>query len=220
MPQTNLLKTIIPLSIVCAVLVGYQYMGATWTAPTAAAPGNNAAAPINVGTSTQSEQVLQGTLAVDALAVFGDMIIVSEICNADRSTCATVEELLAGGGAPPPPPPPPSLINNQHTQAECTAAGGVVFNTGAVLMCQFNGGSCPATWTPYLNWTQTQSVSCQGSHADGSCRPHWSSNPTTGQHGFANMPRESVTAGNTVGENCNSSGVTTCYATITQIGCY
>lgn len=40
-------------------------MSAQWTAPTAAAPGDNTAAPINVGTTTQAKS---GNLAANILA--------------------------------------------------------------------------------------------------------------------------------------------------------
>ena len=45
---------------------------AAWTGPTAAPPGNNVDAPINVGTT---DQVKNGGVGVDALAVFGDELI-------------------------------------------------------------------------------------------------------------------------------------------------
>lgn len=68
----HLSKQIIPLAVVCSVLLGYQYLGATWTEPTATAPNNNTEAPLNVGSD---EQVKNGGLGVDALAVFGDVAI-------------------------------------------------------------------------------------------------------------------------------------------------
>jgi hypothetical protein len=69
------LTTIIPLAIVCAVLLGYQYMGATWTEPTSGPTGGNVAAPINAGTSTNSVQLVQGSLGADRLAAFDDVFI-------------------------------------------------------------------------------------------------------------------------------------------------
>ncbi len=43
-----------------------------WTGPTGTAPNNNVSAPINVGTSNQ---VKNGALSVNALAVFGNSIL-------------------------------------------------------------------------------------------------------------------------------------------------
>lgn len=47
-------------------------MGATWSEPTGAAPANNTDAPLNVGTT---DQVKNGGLSVDSLAVFGEVAI-------------------------------------------------------------------------------------------------------------------------------------------------
>jgi len=43
-----------------------------WTGPTAAPPGNNVSAPVNVGTV---DQIKEAGLGLDALAVFGNAII-------------------------------------------------------------------------------------------------------------------------------------------------
>ncbi|MAZ29913.1 hypothetical protein CL655_01385 [bacterium] len=69
---TQSLKTIIPLTIVCSLLVGYQYLGATWTEPGSNPPNDNAEAPINTGAT---DQVKNAGLSVDALAVFGDTLV-------------------------------------------------------------------------------------------------------------------------------------------------
>jgi hypothetical protein len=99
--MTHPLKTIIPLSIVCAVLIGYQYLGATWTEPVGTPPNNNVDAPVNVGSALQ---VKDGPLSVDGLAVFGDMevsgtttadrVFNRELCNETGTTCATINEIL------------------------------------------------------------------------------------------------------------------------------
>ena len=96
-----ILKQIIPLSIVCAVLVGYQYMGATWTEPAAGTlAATNVPAPINIGTESQ---IKEGRLSVDALTVFGDAlttgtttsdrVFAREYCDANGENCGG-----AGGG--------------------------------------------------------------------------------------------------------------------------
>ncbi len=42
-------------SLVAILFVGYNFMSAQWTAPTATAPGDNTAAPLNVSASTQAK---------------------------------------------------------------------------------------------------------------------------------------------------------------------
>src|ERR1700677_3087782 len=63
------LFTILVLALV--ILFGISAVAA-WAGPTASPPNNNAAAPINVGTV---DQVKNGGLGVNALAVFGDELI-------------------------------------------------------------------------------------------------------------------------------------------------
>ena len=167
MPQTNLLKTIIPLSIVCAVLVGYQYMGATWTAPTVAAPGNNAAAPINVGTSTESTQIISGTLGVDSLGVFGDMTIASGsvmyvnlICDTTGSNCFIPGSLGGGGSSGA-----ADLLTGAHQEDDCTELGGTLFDTGAGNICRFALTSCPMGWNQYESWSVLGPTYCSASYS-------------------------------------------------------
>lgn len=42
-------------SLVAILFVGYNFMSAQWSAPTATAPGDNTAAPLNVSASTQAK---------------------------------------------------------------------------------------------------------------------------------------------------------------------
>lgn len=63
---------IISLVVVCTLLVGYQYTGATWNNPTDVPPNGNVSAPVNTGSTAQ---VKNGALSVDALAVFGDTLV-------------------------------------------------------------------------------------------------------------------------------------------------
>ncbi len=57
--------TLIPLVVCFSLLTGYNFMSAQWSAPTAAAPGDNTAAPINVGSVTQ---VKSGNLMANIMA--------------------------------------------------------------------------------------------------------------------------------------------------------
>tara|TARA_B100000745_G_C20078269_1_gene368304 strand:+ start:221 stop:889 length:669 start_codon:yes stop_codon:yes gene_type:complete len=216
--------TIIPLAIACSLLLGYQYLGATWSEPTGSPPANNVDAPINVGST---DQVKNGGLSVDALAVFGDVaitsggtLIVSNICNADQSTCGTVEEFLAtstsGGGSTP-----GNLFANQHTETQCTSLGGEVVAVGGETICRFPQNSCPSGWTNFSDWSTTENRSCTGTG-------YWGCSVgtvNTGSHPWSNIAPESVTYrtnGIKVdGENqCQSYTTLTCSATVTQIGCY
>jgi hypothetical protein len=54
--------------ILGTISIGVAY---AWSGPTAAPPGNNVAAPINVGST---DQVKSGGLGVNSLAVFGNSI--------------------------------------------------------------------------------------------------------------------------------------------------
>lgn len=60
--------------IVVAFVIGTifsSFVALAWTDPTAAPPGNNVPAPVNVGSD---EQLKSGVLGVDGLAVFGNSI--------------------------------------------------------------------------------------------------------------------------------------------------
>ena len=48
------------------------FIALAWTGPTSAPPNGNVAAPINVGTT---DQIKNGGLGLDALAVFGNAIL-------------------------------------------------------------------------------------------------------------------------------------------------
>jgi len=119
---------------------------------------------------------------------------------------------------------PAPLVNGEHTQAQCTSAGGSVVNEGGVYFCRFNSSTCPAPWTQYLNWSTTSAAYCYCSPFSGYTCP---SNSPTGSHSWSNTARESGTltatwyGGSTPycggsGYSCNCSAT----ATVTQIGCF
>lgn len=118
---------------------------------------------------------------------------------------------------------PAPLVNGEHTQAQCSSAGGSVVNEGGVYFCRFNS-SCPAPWTQYLNWSTTSAVYCYCSPFPGYTCP---SNSPTGYHSWSNAAVESGTLtatwyGGTTAY-CGGSGYScTCSATaaVTQMGCF
>ena len=64
------MRYVVALGIPLLALLSFTLVTA-WTGPTAAPPGNNVAAPINVGSV---DQVKNGGLGVNALAVFGNSL--------------------------------------------------------------------------------------------------------------------------------------------------
>ena len=112
-----------------------------------------------------------------------------------------------------------------HTEAECVAEGGVVFDTGSTLLCRFDPPSsrtvgtgfsartvlgCPAGWTQYQNWSAT---------TPGRCAPAYGSSCNTSSHGFGNQAVETCFF-----QSCRDTnkgcGQATCSAGLTEIGCY
>jgi Chaperone of endosialidase len=61
----------LPLLAITGILLS-AVVAQAWTGPSATAPGNNVAAPINVGVTTQTKAGLMG---VNSLAVFGDTLL-------------------------------------------------------------------------------------------------------------------------------------------------
>ena len=132
--------------------------------------------------------------------------------------CATVS---GGSGTVACSNPSEQLLNGSstYTVADCSAAGGTAVQTDDGCLCKFRGSYCPSGWTQYLYYSQTLSQTC-----DGIGLPNCSdgSSCSTGNHAFANIPRETCTyiesswAGESIG--CVRS-IRTCYAAITYVGC-
>lgn len=111
------------LIVVAAAFVVFAFVAyaqGVWTAPTATPPGDNTAAPVNVGASNQ---VKIGGLAVGPLAVFGNAQI-SDNLNVDgvykrngvsgiTANCPAGQTLVN-----------PIVSGGIVTQASCGAAGG------------------------------------------------------------------------------------------------
>ena len=78
-------RYVVALGIPLLALLSFTLVTA-WTGPTAAPPGNNVAAPINVGTT---DQVKSGGLGLNSLAVFGNSLFGGSTgSNAYRNTCS------------------------------------------------------------------------------------------------------------------------------------
>ncbi len=76
---------LIPLIVCFSLLTGYNFMSAQWSAPTATPPGNNTAAPVNVGATTQAKS---GNLAVNIFAATTEMRS-TRYCNGLGLNCLT-----------------------------------------------------------------------------------------------------------------------------------
>lgn len=87
--KQNFIK-IIPLSIILCGLLTYSFMQADWTAPTADAPDNNTASPLNVSSSTQ---VKDGTLIGNIFGAVTEMRS-DRYCDKVGANCTG----LNGGG--------------------------------------------------------------------------------------------------------------------------
>lgn len=49
------------------------------------------------------------------------------------------------------------LANGQHNYKQCLNGGGVVFNTGSEKICRSDSTGMPNNWTPFKNWSTTES---------------------------------------------------------------
>lgn len=115
------------------------------------------------------------------------------------------------------------IVNGVHTSAQCTAAGGTVFTSGAIKICRFNSATCPSGWTNYLNWTTTTARSCNTSPVSPCCGNGTSC--TTGSHAFSNSAaletcQYEPTCRKWNGDSVCIATYATCTATRTQRGCY
>lgn len=79
--------TLVPLAVIVAGLLGYNFMSAQWQAPTATAPNNNTEAPINVSANYQAKLGDLGAVRMRA----------GEYCNADGTICVTAGAMGGGG---------------------------------------------------------------------------------------------------------------------------
>lgn len=82
------LKQFIVLAVFAFILVGAQRLSATttWSDPTAAPTAGSIVAPINIGVSSSTIQIIQGKLSMDTLGVFGKAFITSQLLVASTSS--------------------------------------------------------------------------------------------------------------------------------------
>jgi len=127
------------------------------------------------------------------------------------------------------------LVNDVHTEADCTNAAGtlVASDTAGKKQCKFtqsvnpggsSGGwnfSCPGGWTAYKSYTQTVSTPSSW------CKCDWpaeclylGSACTTGSHGWSNSGQETCGYGCYFGPGCSGYVYYTCYSNISARGCY
>ncbi len=219
-------KTPLALLLVLTFLIGADYLSA-WVAPAAVPPSSNVAAPVNTSGTTQTKPGLLGVselIAGDAIMVnradvptvdtkisLTGNIAASAYCDENGQNCFTAKSIIdtfSGAASPS-----TDIVYGVHTQAQCTAAGGTIFNTGSVSVCRFNGVSCPSGWTKYQQWTTTASQTC-GNACGTRC--------TAAGHAFTNLNPATCTyvPGRDTARGCDFGGSATCTATITQVGCY
>lgn len=99
-----------------------------------------------------------------------------------------------------------SFYGGNHTALDCTNAGGTVANDGTYDFCRFDLASCPSgspNWLQYNNWSTTNTNICWNSDNTAFCG--------TGSHIWGDAPSPACIIPTTT---------TSCYQTVTQIGCY
>ena len=228
-PILQPIKTII-LALLLAFSVSYVF--AAWSGPTATPPDGNTDAPVNVGIV---DQIKDAGLGVNVLSVFGrglfsgEMQIDSTGLVCEPSVYGTIkydEDSNCLQFCTDPDwqdvscaAPVVYIVNEIHTTAECSAAGGVPTDIGGlVYVCKFIDDSCPAEWTQYLNWSTTAACSTGG--GGGTCYATCISS----SHVFSDTARETCSVLRRYGAppNCiaNQGDLATCYATIQEVGCY
>ncbi len=125
------------LFIGSAILLAASALQA-WTGPTTAPPGNNVAAPVNVGTSDQSKN---GGLSVNALTVFGSQYIQTRLGVGVVSPVVAIETagtLKVGNGA---------------ETCQSVTAGGIRYNTTSANIEYCNSSA----WGAIGGWTASGS---------------------------------------------------------------
>ncbi len=124
------------LALLALVLVGAQRIGAatTWSDPTQDPPGGSIVAPVTVGTSSSTVQVVQGSLSMDTLGVFGSGFV-KKILSVGTSTAPISEDTTL------------FVDGNVGAEEYCDIAGENCF-TPSVVVNMLNdtddGVSCPS----------------------------------------------------------------------------
>ena len=145
---------------------------------------------------------------------------------------AKIAAVSGGGGTN-------DLYLGQHSSTQCTDAGGSVVIISGDKYCKFSGSSCGGGFTPRSNLTKTSAKTCNGTYCYSSscievCDTTKPDSCVTSYHSFAIHTRETCSYKITnvtdttdeikdgvyvTTEHCTDSNHT-CYANITEIGCY
>ena len=138
-----------PLVLIVVCLLSYNYMSAQWSGPTAAPPGSNKPAPINVGTSTDSIQTGTGSVLFNrfsaSTAVWSPLY-----CDAVGGNCFNPASTTE-----------PSMCPNKYFMTGISQTGDIVCAAASstapncttqsttVSGCYYGSGSpaCPAGYT-------------------------------------------------------------------------
>jgi len=121
------------------------------------------------------------------------------------------------------------LVGYQHSQGDCVTAGGTVVSTSvAFSQCRFNLAACPSGWVAYRNWTTTAPHTCNYTLSYASyCNQGGTictapNGITTTNHSWQDLAVETASYCKDpcyLDMHCKGA-CSTCYADITQIGCY
>lgn len=194
--------------LVVGVALGFaSILSAAWTGPISAPPDGNVSSPVNVGGFSQ---IKEGSLGVNALAVFGNQILsgtdlylnfgataaasgygfrdnggVMEFKDSD-GTWTAFKNLSDGIGDET-----VTLYNGAHTSADCSSAGGTLKSIGEEdYLCEFSGTSCISGWTQLDNWTSTAPSVCSSSCNGTGSYPDKQDSCSTNSHAFSNTAQE------------------------------
>jgi hypothetical protein len=194
------------LTIILTAALSVNYLFAAWVGPTQAPPGGNTSTPIHVGSTNQ---VKDGGLSLDALSVFGGgyfqgnvgigvvspmealdiagNIRVSNLTSCDFLATDSNGKIICA-----------NEIIQESTETICINTGGSWETVQS--LCYFSGSSCSSGWTPYANYSSSQSRTSAGNRQE--C--------TTGGHYRMNLPLESCGySGDALGNSGTLSAIQT-----------
>jgi len=150
------------------------------------------------------------------------------VCPEGSVLLATADQGWECGDAQAPEPEDVWLVNDQHTETQCSSLGGQVLAVGGGnRICRFTRGICPTGWAQYRDWKTTGVNTCNGRSGN----PCWATSCSTGSMAWSDSD---VNAGGTCnyrtgggrqgdgpdGNQCEGQITAVCVPTITQVGCY
>ena len=221
--QKNITKLLI-LTLILTAALSVNYLFAAWVGPTQAPTGGNTSTPVHVGTT---DQVKNGGLSLDALAVFGNGYFqgrvgvgvvtptealdvdggakISEGLQVGNSTNANAGTIRWTGGDLEVYDGSVwlSLTSSETTTVvskgsiECDAVQGSW--EGGQDICYFSGTTCPSGWTQKNSYITTDSRLCVATN--------------TGRIDFFNYSNQGTCGGGscqTVGSRRQNTGIDSC----------